>query len=157
MTFEENPEESLKQNIESISPLVTFFSLSNQEQTSLIPALEISKYDFPDGDLLTNNPLEILINGYQAFLNSICIQLIILEDEEEFKNNELVSLVEKLLKITSQIANKDFNVIGNPTLIESSEWEILTQFSSALKQKLEVQTIITPKIVQNSIEYWLHP
>lgn len=48
----------------------SFLGPSGKEQIAVLPILEERKYDFPDGDLITSNPLEILVSGYKACLNS---------------------------------------------------------------------------------------
>lgn len=73
--------EELNQQLALAAPLIAFFGQPQSEQIALLPTLEPRKYDFPEGDLLTSNALEVLVNAYQARLNSISIQLMIMQDQ----------------------------------------------------------------------------
>lgn len=57
--------EELNQQLEIAAPLIVFFGLSEQKQIAVLPVLEERRYDFPEGDWLTSNALEILVMGYK--------------------------------------------------------------------------------------------
>jgi hypothetical protein len=150
--------EEMNQQLETTAPLIAFFCLPEKEQIAVLPMLEERKYDFPEGDLITSNALEILVSGYKACLNSILLQLMIMQDESDNENIEdLADLVEGLLKTTHRILEEHFEVIGNASNLGASEWRNLRQLSSALQRKLEVQLVVNTKIMKNCVEYWLHP
>ena len=144
--------EDINQTLEDTAPLIVFFGLSEKEQVSALPILEERKYNFPDGDLITNNALEILVSAYEAQSNSIVILLRILQDGSD---NEIVGdlfeLFEKLLDTTHEIVNKDIEEVNE------SEWGSLRQLSLIIQKKLKIQLAINVEIVRNYIEYWLHP
>jgi hypothetical protein len=148
--------EEVKQQLEVIAPLITFFGLSEEAQIAVLPVLEERKYDFPEGDLITSNSLEILVSGYKARLNSILIRLMMMQDESVNKDIEdLVDLVEKLLDTTHKI-EEHFEVIDNTNSLRSAEWRRLRQFSAAVQQKLGIQLMVNSKMIKNCMEYWLH-
>lgn len=150
--------EEVNQQLEVTAPLVVFFGLPEKEQIAVLPMLEERKYDFPEGDLITSNALEVLVNGYKACLNSILIRLTIVQDELGNKSIEdLVGLVEKLLKITHKIVEEHFEAIDNAKSFGTVEWRSLRQLSSAVQRKLEIQLVVNTKVVKNCVEYWLHP
>ncbi|MEM7712539.1 MAG: hypothetical protein AAF349_03005, partial [Cyanobacteria bacterium P01_A01_bin.68] len=62
--------------VASKAVIIVFFGLPEKQQIEILPVLgEEKKYDFPGGDLITDNALEILVNDYNASLNSILIRL----------------------------------------------------------------------------------
>jgi hypothetical protein len=48
-------------DITQLASLVAFFSQPAQAQMAMLPVLDLQKYDFPDGDLITDDPLEVLL------------------------------------------------------------------------------------------------
>lgn len=150
--------EEINQQLEATAPLIVFFGLSEKEQIAVLPVLEERKYDFPEGDLITSNALEVLMSGYKACLNSILIRLMIMQDESVNRNIEdLVDLVEELLEITRKIVEEHFEVIDNANIFGTAEWKSLRQLSSAVQWKLEIQLVVNTKIVEDCVEYWIHP
>jgi hypothetical protein len=149
--------EEAKQKVEVTETLITFFGLSQKEQKVVIPVLhEQSKYDFPDGDLVTSNILEILINGYIACLNSILIDLMIIPDDLDNKSvQDLVDLIEQLLQITHKILDQHFD-ISNASSFGGSDWDNLRQFSLILQQSLKICLEVNTKTMRRCVEYWLH-
>ncbi len=150
--------EEIDQQLEMTAPLIVFFGLPEKEQIEVLPVLEESKYDFPEEDLITSSALEVLVNAYKAYLNSISIRLMIMQDESGNKSVEdLVDLVERLLEITHKIVEEHCGVIGNVDSLGAAEWKSLRQLSSAVQRKLDIQLVVNTKIIENCVEYWLHP
>jgi hypothetical protein len=150
--------EEVNQQLEVAVPLIVFFGLPEKEQIAILPVLKERKYDFPDGDLITSNALEVLVSGYKACLNSISIRLMIMQDESDNKNIEgLVDLVEKLLETTHKILEEPFEVLDDANHLGTFEWESLRQLSSTVQRKLEIQLVVNTEIVKNCVKSWLHP
>jgi hypothetical protein len=150
--------DEVNQQLEVTAPLIAFFSMPEQEQMAILPNLEERKYDFPEGDLISSNALEILMSGYKACLNSILLQLTIMQDGSGNESIEdLADLVEELLETTHRILEEHFEVIGNASSLGASEWQSLRQLSSAVQRKLEIQPVVNTKIMKNCVDYWLHP
>lgn len=150
--------DEVNQQLEVTAPLITFFGMPEKEQIAVLPVLEERKYDFPEGDLITSNALEVLMSGYKACLNPLLIRLMIVQDESGNRNIEdLVDLVERLLEITHKIEAEHFEVIDDANSFETAEWKSLRQLSSAVQRKLEIQLVVNTRIVENCVEYWLHP
>lgn len=150
--------EEVDQQLKATAPLIVFFGLPEKEQIAVLPVLEESKYDFPEGDLKTSSALEVLVSSYKACLNSILIRLMIMQDELGNRSVEdLVDLIERLLEITHKIVEEHFEVINNADSLKAAEWKSLRQLSSAVQQKLDIQLVINIKIMENCVEYWLHP
>jgi hypothetical protein len=147
------------QQFELAAPIIIFFGLTEKEQLAVIPVLnEKKKYDFPQGDLITSNALEILISGYQVYLNVILLNLITMLDESDNENiKNLVGLVEQLLETTRKILEGNFEPIGNASSLGAFEWDNLRQFSSAVQRELKIQLEVNTKIMKSCVEYWLHP
>ena len=98
------------------------------------------------------------MSGYKACLNSLLIQLMISQDEAANRNIEdLVDLVERLLEITHRIEAAYFEVINNANGFETAEWKSLRQLSSTAQRKLEIRLVVNTKVVEDCVEYWLHP
>jgi hypothetical protein len=158
--------EEVNQNLEVTAPLIAFFGMPEKDQIAVLPVLEERKYDFPDGDWITSNALEVLVYAYQARLNSISIRLMIIQDMQNESGNKsnrdsvdenLVDLVDKLLSITHKITDEYFEVVGNADIFRTVEWNSLRQLSSAVQRKLEIQLVVDTEIVKDCVEYWLHP
>jgi hypothetical protein len=149
--------EEAKQKLEVTETLITFFGLSEKDQKAVMPVLhEENKYDFSDGDLVTSNVLEILMNGYIACLNSILIDLMIIPDESDNKSvQDLVDLIEQLLQITHKILDKHFD-ISDASSFGGSDWDNLRQLSLILQQSLKIWLEINTKTMRRCVEYWLH-
>lgn len=149
--------EEAKQKLEVAETLITFFGLSEKDKKVVMPVLyEENKYDFPDGDLVTSNVLEILMNGYIACLNSLLIDLMVIPDESDNESiQDLVNLIEKLLKITHKILDKHFD-ISNISSFGCSDWDNLCQFSLMLQQSLKICLDVNTKMMKRCVEYWLH-
>jgi len=80
-----------------IIELLSFFSLPKEKQVDVLPILESKqKYDFPDGDFITGNSLAVLLFGYDACLNSICLRLLCLSDDG-FEEMELIAELRSLV------------------------------------------------------------
>lgn len=149
----------VNQQLEVADPLIIFFALPKKNQIVVLPILEEErKYDFPDGDLVTSNALEVLISGYKACLNSILIHLMVRLNESGDENLEdLAGLVEQLLEATRRILEEQFATIGNATSLDASEWNSLRQLSLSFQQEVNIQLDLNTKMMKNCIEYWLHP
>lgn len=151
--------EAVSQQLEIAAPLVSFFGLPEKKLMSFLPMLEEErKYDFPDGDLVTSNALEVLVSGYKACLNSVLIRFMVILDESNNENIEhLASLVEQLLETTHRILEKQFEDIDNTKSLRASEWDSLRQLSLSLQQELNIHSEINTRIMKMCVEYWLHP
>jgi hypothetical protein len=150
--------EEAKQKLEVTESLITFFGLPEKDQKAAMPVLDKEKkYDFPEGDLVTSNTLEVLMNGYMACLNSILIDLIVIQDESDNESiKDLANLIEQLLQITHRILERHFDH-SNASSFGSSDWDSLRQFSFIVQQRLKIQLEVNTKIMKRSVEYWLHP
>jgi hypothetical protein len=149
----------LEQQIEDCSPLIVFFGWPAKEQLENLPILEKeTKYDFPEGDLVTRNSLEVLICSYAAYHNSIHIKFIIMLDESSDKNiQDLESLFDLLLETTYKIWETSFDDnIENINILQSSEWEKLRQLSRAVQQKLNIQSTVNSEILEGFVNARLH-
>lgn len=158
--------EEVNQKLEVTAPLIAFFVMPIEEQIAVLPVLEERLYDFPDGDWITSNALEVLVHAYNACLNSISIRFMTLhhmQDElgnksiKDLVNENLVDLVEQLVSITHKIVDEPFEVADNANIVRTIEWKNLCQLSSAVQRKLEIQLVVNTEIVKNCVEYWLHP
>ena len=132
--------------------IITFFALP-EEQIELIPVLEEKKYDFPDGDLITNDALEILINDYNASLNSIMLRL---DEPDNDTMKTLFQVFEELFSVTNFLMNFYDDDIDNSTILKLPEWSKLRELSLVLQNTLNIHSEVNTDIIINCIEYWLH-
>nr|WP_290227696.1 hypothetical protein [Trichocoleus desertorum] len=151
--------EEVKQQLEAVAPLITFFGLPRKKQIAVLPKLEEKrKYDFPDGDLITSNALEVLLNSYGSCLNSILMSLMIMLDE--LRNEDvkyLADLVEHLLETISEILEKQFETMDSARSSGTSEWDTLRLLSLEFQQATNIHSEINKNIIKTCLEYWLHP
>ena len=149
--------EEANQKLKSLVPMIAFFGMPEKEQAMIIPVLEKRKYDFPEGDLVTSNTLEVLINGYKADLNSMSIQLVIIQDgsgNEDIKY--LANLIGQLLELINRILEEDFEIIDDVNNPEDFEWVTLRQLSLAIQRKLGIGMVVNTKVINNYMERWTH-
>ena len=101
--------------IASKAVIIVFFGLPEKQQIEILAVLgKEKKYDFPDGDLITDNALEILVNDYNASLNSILIRLDEpIDDGINNKATELFQAFDTSLDLTGFIDKKIADNISN--------------------------------------------
>jgi hypothetical protein len=157
--------EEVNQKLEVTAPLIAFFGMPVKEQITVLPVLEERLYDFPDGDWITSNALEVLVHAYNARLNSISIRFTTIQHMQDELGNksiknlvdeDLVDLVDQLVSITHKITEEPFEVIDNADIVRTIEWKSLHQLSSTVQRRLEIQLIVNTETVKNCVEHWLH-
>jgi hypothetical protein len=152
--------EELKRQTDDFAPLIIFFGWPANQQLENLPILEKeTKYDFPDGDVVTNNALEVLLASYVTYHNSIHIKFIILLDESTDKDiQDLESLFSLLLSTSFEIAETSFDDnIENINILQSPEWEKLRQLSREVQRKLNIQSTVNSKILEDFTDARIHP
>ena len=149
--------EEIKQELILVAPLIIFFGLSADQQTVILPRLEQEdKYDFLDGDLITNNALEVLINGYNKHLNFISIRFIGIANEFVNENSQaIVDLIEKLLEFT-HIILEGFTEIEDDSNFKTPKWNSIRTLSLTLQQKTGIPVGVNKYIMRKCVEYWQH-
>lgn len=149
--------QEVQEQFDRLVPVIAFFSLPVNQQIKVLPVLEKEqKYDFPDGDVVTSNALEVLIAAYHTGLNSFYIRLIIMLDEcrnQELENLE--SLTETLLT-TAYTIEEHFEEIGNIESLEADMWNELQRLSQMLQQQLEIELEVDTTVLTNFIHAWIH-
>jgi len=150
--------EEVNDILASKASIIKFFGLSEKQQAELLPVLEEEKkYDFPDGDLTTDNALEILVNDYNASLNSILIRL----DEPIYdginhKVKELFQAFDTSFDLTGFIDKKITENISNESIFKLPEWSQLRELSLIVQKTLNIESEVNTNILKSYIEYWLH-
>ncbi|MBD1842016.1 hypothetical protein H6F89_01035 [Cyanobacteria bacterium FACHB-63] len=149
----------MKKRLNLATPAIAFFAVPANQQIELLPFLESKhKYDFPDGDLYTDNALEVLLAAYQACLNMLLNWLITMLDESENQELEnLEILIENLFGAAQTISEYRFQEIGNVESLDTSEWCELRHFSEMLQQRLHIELEVNTAILSSFMDYWLHP
>ena len=144
--------------IASKAVIIVFFGLPEKQQIEILPVLgEEKKYDFPDGDLITDNALEILVNDYNASLNSILIRLDEpIDDGINNKAKELFQAFDTSFDLTGFIDNKIAENISNESIFKLPEWSQLRELSLLIQTNFNIHSEVNKNILQNRIEYWLH-
>ncbi|MDX2273140.1 MAG: hypothetical protein NW237_14485 [Cyanobacteriota bacterium] len=147
--------------------LMIFFGLSAPAQQAMLPKLAIAqKFDFPEGDLLSANALEILLNSYKACLNTIAIHFLIQMDELEKQGQqdalllELTDIVDQTLYEISQREGSfalEEDAHQSTSSLDHPAWDPLRKWSLTLKNHLHLEREITPPMVKSCLTYWLHP
>ena len=147
--------EEVKNILASKAPLIIFFGLAEQQQIELILELKLErKYDFPDGDLITDNALEILVNDYNASLNSILIRL---DEPIDDKAKELFESFNNLFSLTGFIDEKFGEDISNEIIFKLPEWNKLRSVSTIVRDTLNIRSEVNINMMRSCIEYWQHP
>lgn len=128
--------------IASKAVVITFFGLPEKQQVKILPLLnKKQKYDFPDGDLITDNALEILINDYHASLNSILIRL---DEPIDGKINdeatELYQVFDSLFSLTGFIDEKFGEDISNEIIFKLPGWSQIRELSLVIQKKINIQS-----------------
>jgi len=151
--------EEIQNKLKIMAPLIAFFGLSELEQVAILPRLKKRKYDFPEGDLITRSALEVLINVYKAYLNSISIRLLTIQDQSDSEEvKKMATSIDQLLEITSEVIDRySFQESNYSNYFKTVQWQRLRQASFEIQQSLEIQLIVDTRILENCIKYWLHP
>lgn len=154
--------EEFNQQLEVASPLIVFFGLSAQEQLAILPVLEVQKYDFPDGDLITHHALEVLINTYSACSQAIAMRLIVMQDETDRPDlDEALHLIESLLELIFPILQQPFDRMGDRldeiNRVECADWVSLRQCSAAVREHFRIEQPVDAARIALCIRDRLHP
>jgi len=144
--------------IASKAVIIVFFGLPEKQQVEILPVLEKEKkYAFPDGDLTTDNALEILVNDYNASLNSILIRLNEpIDDGINYKAKKLFKAFDTSFDLTGFIDQKITEGISHESIFKLPEWSQLRELSSLIQTNLNIHSEINKNILKSRIEYWLH-
>ena len=143
----------------SRATVIAFFRLPEERQIEVLPVLDKEeKYDFPDGDLITDNALEVLVNDYNAFFNSILLRLDEPIDEGiNDKYKEFYQVFDNLFGLTAFIDDKFHEDICNGNIFKLSEWNQLRKLSLVIQDKFNIHSEVNYNILKNRVDYWLHP
>jgi hypothetical protein len=156
MTFDLS--EEVKKRLDLATPAIVFFALPANQQIEVLPTLaKEQKYDTSQADLVTSNPLEVLIASYEACLNNLLIWLMVmLDDSEESDVENLINLVEALLSAAHKIYEDRFAEIGNVDSLEAPEWSELRRLSQILQQQLQIKLEISTTVINSFNAFWIH-
>ncbi|MBD2074746.1 hypothetical protein H6F86_12770 [Phormidium sp. FACHB-592] len=148
----------VKERLDLVSPAIVFFALPASQQIDVLPTLEKKqKYDFSQGDLLTGNPLEVLLAAYEDCLNGLLNWLMVMTDESRSQDAEIVnSLIEELLNTVHTIVDKHSEEVVHVDNLQSPEWSKLRQLSHVVQQHLQIQLEANTAAISQFIAYWLH-
>ncbi|MBV6626603.1 MAG: hypothetical protein KI793_27310 [Rivularia sp. (in: Bacteria)] len=149
----------VKDVIDSKAVIIIFFGLPEKQQIEILPVLEKEqKYDFPDGDLITDSALEILVNDYNASLNSILLHLDEpIDDKINDKAKELFRAFDNLFSLTSFIQEKFEEDISNEIIFKLPEWNQIRELSLVIQKILQIQSEVNKNFLKSRVAYWLHP
>ena len=129
-----------------------------QLQIEIMPSVEERKYDFPDGDLISNNVLEILLCIYLSTLNSISLEILVVNEEVVDKS---VQDIHGLLALLCELANLIFDdyseILLYPDCLENMEWDTLRHLSALLQRKSGLHTTTSRRTLEEIIASWVHP
>ncbi len=157
--MKESLSEEVNRKINAAAPLIVFFGLPAKQQIKILPILEKETlYDFPEGDLLTNDALDVLTDGYQSYLNSILLWLTVMPDNS---NNEYIDHFADLAGELLDETSKTFEWLYYESLekeesLNSPRWDKIRQLSQTLQQELCIELEVNTAILTNCIDSWLH-
>jgi hypothetical protein len=125
--------------------LINYFSLLSSQQIEVLPLLDEKRcYDFPDGDLKSDNALLILAIYYQSYLNKLLLHL------DDNLNPELENLMSEIYWVIDVMCNhQDF---FDRDRLETDGWGLIRRLSLLLKQMLSIKS----KVTQNSLLVYLN-
>ena len=144
----------LRYSAADVKKIICFFALNPQEQIEILPSLEKeTKFDFSDGDWITDKSLSVLVNLYMDMINCLSIRLMILDLEEQ-----LIILDSTLSDIFNWIDiqewdNEDF---WKKESLWQSEWQFIRKLSRFIKQYLQIKTTVTQACLEKIITDCLH-
>lgn len=142
-----------------VAPLIIFFGLPVELQLKALPVLEEQTlYDFPEGDLLANHALHVLIAHYHTYLNSILIRVSIVLDEEIDEDlDSLVQIMVDILDETDKISDLFYEDNSTVESLDSSEWDTIRPLSQVLGEKLQIDLEVNKKLMSSFLELRIHP
>ncbi|MFB2923589.1 hypothetical protein [Aerosakkonema funiforme] len=142
-------------------PLIKFFGLPVELQIKALPVLEKQRrYDFPNGDLLADRALHVLLAHYHTYLSSILIRYPFNLDEKVDENLDgLIVTIEDIFGEADKILDLFCEFEDDSTLqsLDSPEWYTIRQLSQVLVGKLQIDLEVNKEIMGSFLDSRLHP
>jgi hypothetical protein len=139
--------------------LIKFFALSSSQQLEVIPHLpEITKFNFRDGDVVTDSALDILGCGYEQSLGDLTY---LLEEDPKYPDFIFIVICLAVSDIRRLIYRTCDTSIGDnyfeDNALESDLFSLIRYLSRLICSYLEIETSISNYNLRKSIDYYLHP
>ena len=147
-------EDFLRYPANDVKIIICFFALNPQKQIEILPSLDKeTKFDFADGDWITDKSLSVLVNQYMDMINSLSNRLFTLDLEKK-----LIILNYALWDIYAWIDTQDWdneNSWDNQSLLQP-EWQFIKKLSEFIKQYLNIEVTVTKAYLEKIITNCLH-
>ncbi len=138
-----------------VEKIICFFALNPQEQIEILPTLDKeTKFDFYDGDWITDKSLSVLVNQYMDMINSLSTKLLFLDLEEK-----LIILNTAIWDIYSWIDTQDWDNqdFWEKESLLQPEWQFIRILSRFIKQYLQIEITVTQACLEKILISCLHP
>ncbi len=143
----------------SLSILINFFALPQLQQLAIMPQLTtVTKFDFRDGDVVTDSSLDILTCGYEQLLRNLLWSI---EDELGYSQPIFRSIclaarnICHFLYMTCENSKGD-NYFEDDAL-SSDLFSAIRYLSRLIRSCLNIERSIFTSDLQMSIGHYLHP
>jgi hypothetical protein len=152
----------IKQRIYNSTPplsiLINFFALPQLQQSAIMPQLTtVAKFDFRDGDVVTDSSLDILGCGYEQLLRSLIWSI---EDELKYSQPIFRSICHGGHNICHLIHMTCDNSKGDryfeDDALSSELFSVIRYLSRFIRSSLDIEHSISKSDLQMSIDYYLH-
>jgi ankyrin repeat protein len=142
-----------------LSILINFFALPQLQQSAIMPRLTtVTKFDFRDGDVVTNSSLDVLACGYEQLLRSLTWSI---EDELRYSQPIFRAICHAASNICHFIYMTCENSKGDnyfeDDALSSNLFSVIRYLSRFIRSCLDIERSISTSELQMSIDYYLHP
>jgi hypothetical protein len=139
--------------------LIKFFALSSSQQLAVIPHLsEITKFDFRDGDVVTDSALDILGCGYEQSLGNLTY---LLEEDPKYTGFIFTVICLAASDIRTLIYRTCDTSIGDnyfeDNALESDLFSLIRYLSRLICSYLDIEISISTYDLRKLMDYYLHP
>jgi Ankyrin repeats (many copies) len=141
-----------------LSILINFFALLQLQQSVIMPQLTtVTKFDFREGDVVTNSSLDVLGCGYEQLLRNL---VWLIEDELRYSQPIFRVICHAAHNICHFIYMTCENSKGDnyfeDDALSSNLFSVIRYLSRFIRSYLDIERSISTSDLQMSIDYYLH-
>ncbi len=152
-------EQRIHNSAPPLSILINFFALPQLQQLAIMPQLTtVTKFDFRDGDVVTDSSLDVLACGYEQLLRSLAWSI---EYDLEYSQPIFRYICHAARNICHFIYmicenSKGDNYFEDDALL-SDLFSAIRYLSRLIRSCLDIERSISTSDLQMSIDHYLHP
>lgn len=138
--------------------LINFFVLPQLQQSAISPQLDtVAKFDFRDGDVLTNSTLDVFGCGYEQLLRNLEWWI---ENEIGYSQPIFRAISHAALNICNFIyvncENSKSDTYFENNALSSDLFSVIRYLSRFIQSHLDIKQHISTYDLKKSIDYYLH-